>query len=142
MFLKLKTYSNKSLSVSGSHLMPLSNGDYKFAKKLLSNDEIITFDFEKNKTIVEKIQSILIEPVVGYIAPLTMSGTILVNDMLASCYAVIDSHALAHAAMAPVRWWHLMDFRRFSSPKNGTHWYPQALMSISDTLLNKFLKLD
>ena len=84
----------------------------------------------------------MIEPIEGYIAPLTMSGTILVNSILASCYAVIDSHALAHSAMAPVRWWHLMDFNRLSAPKNGTHWYPQALMSISDILLNRFLKLD
>ena len=142
MFLNIKTYSNKSLRVSGSHLIPLSNGEFKFAKKLFKNDDIITFDFQSNKTMTEKIQSIIIEPIEGYIAPLTTSGTILVNEMLASCYAVIDSHTLAHAAMAPVRWWHLMDFDRLSSPRNGTHWYPQALMKISDTLLNKFLNLD
>ncbi len=53
------------------------------------DDEIVSYDFDKNIKTNEKIKSIFIEPIQGYVAPLTMSGTLLVNDMLASCYALI-----------------------------------------------------
>jgi hypothetical protein len=147
--MKIKTYSNKTLTVSGSHLIPVSDGTYKYAKKLFRDDEIITYDSEKKMQVEEKIKSILIEPIEGYVAPLTMSGTLLVNNVLASCYAVVDSHTIAHTAMLPARWWYslnqhisyIVDNKAVSN-KNGTHWYPQILMSVSDILLNKFLYLD
>ncbi len=36
-------------------------------------------------------------------APLTRSGTILVHGVVLSCHAVVRSHAIANAALAPVR---------------------------------------
>ena len=39
----------------------------------------------------------------GTYVPLTMEGTILVDGVLASCYASFDHH-LAHIAMTPIRW--------------------------------------
>ena len=137
------------MSLSGSHLVPLTNGDYKFAKQLTKEDEIITFDFENNVKINEKIQYKLIEPIEGYIAPLTMSGTLLVNAMLASCYAVVDSHSIAHTAMAPVRWWyminqqfsHFVDGKTDSMHSDGTHWYPELLYTITNQYLNNIIKI-
>ena len=35
--------------------------------------------------------------------PLTMEGNIIVDGVLASCYASFD-HDLAHIAMAPMQW--------------------------------------
>jgi hypothetical protein len=96
----------------------------------------------------------MIEPIEGYAAPLTEEGTILVNDMLASCYAVIDSHLIAHTAMAPARWWytlnegltHFIDDSSLnelqSTYENGTHWYPQLLYSFSSQYLGKVLNLN
>jgi len=154
LFFNIKTYSNKNIRVSGSHLMAIENGRYKFAKNLNRDETIITFDFEKQVKIEEKIESILIEEVDGYAAPLTMSGNLLVNGILTSSYAVIDSHDLAHAVMSPVRWWYtLANTLAHSLPQtlsssiqiekqmNGTHWFPSILHSVTNNYFGKVVPL-
>jgi len=39
----------------------------------------------------------------GIFAPLTMTGTVVVDGVAASCYAATKSHTAAHAALAPAR---------------------------------------
>ena len=40
----------------------------------------------------------------GAYTPLTREGTIIVDEILASCYASIGDHYLAHIGMAAMRW--------------------------------------
>ena len=40
---------------------------------------------------------------VGTYTPLTMEGNIIVNGILASCYA-FGNHDLAHVGVTPIRW--------------------------------------
>lgn len=154
LFLNVQTYSGKSVKVSSSHLIAVPGGDYKFAKNLNKEDLILTYDFETNKQLEERISSILIEPVQGYSAPLTMSGTLLVDGVLASCYAIIDSHKIAHAVMAPARWWYSMnEMLETHMPEsvstslniekqiNGTHWYPAMWDSFTSHYLTKVIQL-
>lgn len=95
----------------------------------------MTYDPVSGSQVKEVIKSILIEPVKGYAAPLTLSGTILVDNILVSNYAVIKSHSAAHIAMAPVRWWYTMgnQMKIFKIDKqlNGTHWFPGLLHSFN-----------
>ena len=44
----------------------------------------------------------------GIYAPLTREGNIVVNSVVASCYAVISDQDLAHLSFAPVRWFSYM----------------------------------
>lgn len=38
-------------------------------------------------------------------APLTFEGTIVTNNITASCYATY-SHSIMHMMMTPIRWWY------------------------------------
>lgn len=69
----------------------------------------------------------------GVYAPLTAAGTILVDDALASCYAMVRSHSLAHAAMSPLRWMSSWSSSRESA--RGVHWYANALYKVGDFVL-------
>jgi len=70
----------------------------------------------------------------GVYAPLTASGTIVVDGVVASCYALVSSHRLAHAVMAPVRtfspWWNSYNI----SSLDGVHWYAEFMRRLAETL--------
>lgn len=151
-FLNITTSSNKNIRVSGTHLVSIPGGQFKFAKELYRGDSIVTYDSALKAQTTETIKSILIEPVVGYAAPLTMSGTLLVENILLSNYALLESHDLAHSVMAPVRWWYQINSEmRQYMPKsisssfeiekqlNGTHWLPGVMHAFNTyTNLVKF----
>lgn len=71
----------------------------------------------------------------GLYAPLTQHGSIVVNGVLASCYAAVDSHHLSHWALAPLRL-----FYSFTGPSevqnDGLHWYPWLLEKLGKILLD------
>ena len=51
-----------------------------------------------------QITDILVHPKQGAYVPITDAGTLLVDGVLVSCYTNTD-HWMAHAALAPLRWW-------------------------------------
>ena len=107
-------------------------------------------------TVSMTVASISVTKHTGVFAPLTRSGNIVVDSVMASCYAVIDSQTIAHTAFAPVRWYHsLVDMMRTvhlvssvsasdSTPRTlstGVHWYPDMLYSLARYLMPSHLVL-
>ena len=41
---------------------------------------------------------------IGAYTPVTAEGNIIVDEVLASCYAETSDHDLAHVVTAPIRW--------------------------------------
>lgn len=86
---------------------------------------------------LSRISRVSVQEDKGVFAPLTRHGTLSVNGMVASCYAVVDGHDLAHRAFAPLRLLH-----RWTGSAGGhfgdtgVHWYSQLLYWIGSLLLD------
>ncbi|KAM4608889.1 indian hedgehog signaling molecule a [Polymixia lowei] len=71
----------------------------------------------------------------GLYAPLTQHGSIVVDGVLASCYAAVNQHHLAHWVLAPLRFFHGLIGP--SEPQtDGLHWYPRVLQRLGKMLLD------
>ncbi|KAI5103789.1 sonic hedgehog protein A precursor, partial [Silurus meridionalis] len=75
----------------------------------------------------------------GWFAPLTGHGTIVVDDVLTSCYAAVRNQKLAHLAFAPVRLVHKVAPFLFhgSLQDDGVHWYADILYRIGTRILGQ-----
>lgn len=72
---------------------------------------------------------------IGLYAPLTQHGSIVVNGVLASCYATVDSHHLSHWALAPLRLFYSL-IGPSEAQNDGLHWYPWLLHWLGKMLLD------
>uniref|UniRef100_A0A4W3J4G1 Indian hedgehog signaling molecule n=1 Tax=Callorhinchus milii TaxID=7868 RepID=A0A4W3J4G1_CALMI len=79
----------------------------------------------------------------GVYAPLTREGTVVVDGVLASCFATVDGHVLAQWALAPLRFCHSLSVAlggsgQASQPlREGLHWYPALLHRLGRLLLSE-----
>lgn len=112
---------------------------------------------------LEKVVSVQAITGHGAYAPLTREGNLVVNRVVASCYAVIEDHKLAHLAFLPVRlWFNILDSlsyvretlffaknvnivksrnskpieRSDSRQSVGIHWYPRLLYTLAKYVIN------
>ena len=129
-FLRLTVFntvrnSTSHIDISAQHLIFVSGkSDPIFASEVQVGDHLQLVD--NNQVIPSEVISI--EPVVsqGFSAPLTRSGTIVVNGIIASNYAEARNHHLAHLAMQPYRLWRMLVGAK-RSISNEVNWYAKAL---------------
>jgi hypothetical protein len=135
LFKQLTTVSGRQLSLTSSHLLPTESHGYVMAKNLHVGMNI--YIMHDNGLLTNEIISSVIDVVKqGYVAPLTQQGTLIVNNIAASCYATISSHHIAHAALAPMRWWYsLFGTVKESSEIIGIHWFPKILYEMTTFLM-------
>lgn len=103
-------------------------GHYLFKRKLFTGRELI---------VATRVVRLSHDVIRGVYAPLTTEGTIVVDDIVTSCYASLNSHALAHLAMAPFRFAHHVIGSRDqrSTPSDGVHWYAEILLRFAEKIL-------
>jgi len=93
---ELITESEKSLKMTEGHLMGKLNADdqteFVFASQIKVGDRVLTSGGQ-----VERIARLDESVEKGVYAPMTAEGTVMVNNMVASCYSNYQSHTLAHA---------------------------------------------
>ena len=164
-FQVIRTKTGRNLTLTPTHLIYKGDAnqadqDLKefmyskpvFAKKITKGDFVFVYD-EGNGMIKDEVVSNDIESRKGISSPLTAYGTIIVEDILPSCYSDYD-HSFLHMAFAPVRWLYDVKnaFSRMEWMKNddssdykheigGHHWYPETLVSIGKKLFPE-MRLD
>ncbi|CAF1269221.1 unnamed protein product [Rotaria sordida] len=125
------TDSGHKISLTSLHLIPIKYNnnnkiDYIPAKDLQLNDKLYVIINGKLKS--SPVRNITIEIKRGYFAPLTMTGTLFVNNVLSSCYASAKSHKWAHLFLTPFRWYYKIGrFFSINQPfgnyqTDGIHW--------------------
>jgi len=93
-FVEVHTSSQKLIKLTEKHLIAKvfgGNTDMVFASELKVGDVVLT-DGEHTETVVRLSESLE----QGVYSPLTEQGTVVVNGVVASCYANYRSHEVAH----------------------------------------------
>lgn len=94
----------RSISLTSSHLIMSLDRGYVNAGSIKLNDRLRVYSRD-GELIEMRVDKIEWDVRTGFVAPLTSSGTLLVNDVDASCYAEVNDHYLADLAMTPVKIW-------------------------------------
>lgn len=149
-FVKIVTDGGATLTVTPGHLILVWNPkknlyDYVFADKVQLDDFVmvnINGSLEPRKVI-----DLSVTLAKGIYAPLTTEGTIVVDSVAASCYALINSQTIAHWSLLPMRiansisqWFgSTNEVSRSSTSGNsleqGVHWYAKTLYKIKDLIV-------
>jgi len=161
----IRTKTGRNLTLTPKHLIYKAennkpNLDFddstssqpRFAMNIKKGDFVFVFD-KSSGMIIDQVVSNDIEIRKGVYSPLTSHGSIIVEDILASCYSQLEDHSLLHMAFAPARWFN--DIKNvFSSMKRmgknasseyergdmEQHWYSEALLDIGRNLVPEKLE--
>ncbi|XP_071847796.1 uncharacterized protein [Apostichopus japonicus] len=101
-FVRLQTSSSKDLRISPGHLLPVGSLGSNVAAKDVSLGNVI-FTLQDGVMMPDKVTSVTYELCRGAYCPMTMDGTIVVNDVATSCYTTFFPSPLAHALLSPIR---------------------------------------
>ena len=135
LFKRIRT-KNAKIELSNRHLIRRRSDDaFVWAEDLLVGDEVLVLNAKNNNgSAWEKILGITEVHKQGLMAPLTEQGTIVVNNVHASCYALVKYHYLGHVALAPYRWYQQL-FGRSSDIQTA------PILTYANVLLNFFKNL-
>ena len=150
-YITIQTEDGTEITLTCSHLIYKANHGNStqlqkptdtqpiFASKVKINDYIFTRSSKHNEIQTLKVVKVSNTKKTGAYAPLTLEGTIIVDNALASCYAVIDDHRLAHTTLAPLRLlYHSMP--RLAREREGEmllSWYPRLLETVGRMVLDE-----
>ena len=164
-YVTLKTEKGRTLTLTSTHLVyagdrwcdELSCMRATYAGMVEEGQAVMVK--EEEELVAQLVEEVGVATEQGVFAPLTREGNLLVEGVLASSYAVIDSQGIAHASFAPVRWvvsfseaaqavWRTISLRE-SVPRSssggesplpeGVHWYPRLLYQVAGYLLPSHL---
>ncbi len=136
LYKRIRT-KNSVIELSKRHLIHQRQNGFIWAEKLMKGDEILVLSsHDENEIQWEEIIEITDVYKQGLMAPLTEQGTIIVNNVHASCYALVKSHKVAHFALAPYRFYHRL-FGQLSDRNSMT----TPILSYADLLFHFFNNL-
>lgn len=142
-FVKIETDGGAAMTVTPAHLVLVWKSEkqqtkFTFAERVEEGDYVLVNI--NNNLEPRKVISIKSELHKGVFAPLTTEGTIIVDSITASCYALVDTHSLAHWGFMPIRVLNTIrhwfgDPQPTESRQIGVYWYAKVLTTIKRYLL-------
>ncbi|XP_033964762.1 sonic hedgehog protein [Pseudochaenichthys georgianus] len=148
LFYVIETESGEKITLTAAHLLFVGQNNTDntdemsavFASQVQTGQTVFVFDAERRRLEPACVKRIFTHEYEGSFAPVTVQGTVVVDQVLASCYAVIQDHDLAHWALAPVRFFYwvnsLLYQRPTSAQPDGVHWYSKILFQLGTWLLD------
>ncbi|XP_059479411.1 sonic hedgehog protein [Neocloeon triangulifer] len=153
LFVEISTEGGRRLAVTPNHLLLVRRPhgpQAVYAGNVEKGDELLGLD--SSSMTSDAVVSVRAVRRRGVFAPLTTAGTLVVDGVGASCYAVVASHPLAHAVFAPFRLlsnaqhaaralWSsafggaAVDARSTPPQPVGVHWYAQGLYWVAQRVL-------
>uniref|UniRef100_A0A3P8RZ58 Indian hedgehog signaling molecule b n=1 Tax=Amphiprion percula TaxID=161767 RepID=A0A3P8RZ58_AMPPE len=134
LFYSLQTESGAQLRLTAAHLLFVSEGNCSEGAEPTHGAlrTVYASDTRPGQCVLVRVG---VTERTGAFAPLTQQGTLVVDGVVASCYAVVDQHALAHWAFAPLRLMHSWT-GSVGRHGDGIHWYSQLLHWLGKKLLD------
>ncbi|KAJ3611842.1 hypothetical protein NHX12_021855 [Muraenolepis orangiensis] len=155
LFYVIETESGERLALTAAHLLFVeSRGNATdglggmtavFASAVTAGQKVFVTGGPGAALAPVGVRRIYLESRRGSFAPLTASGSLVVDRVLASCYAVVQDQQLAHWAFAPVRFSHwlsglLPPRGKGAAPPaehaDGVHWYSDVLYRLGGWVLD------
>lgn len=145
-FVQIKTSGGATIRTTPAHLLPVwkprqHETKYLYADQVEENDFLlVNVNNNLEPQRVTEVSAVLSR---GFIAPLTREGTVVVDSVAASCYALVNSQSLAHISFMPFRTmktiqnWFSSSSQPSASKQNGINWYAKALYNVKDYVLPK-----
>ena len=150
-FVEIVTAAARKLTLTPSHLIYVADNSSNTPRMIFAADAKIGYfvfavgdeNAAKMATRDEIVSMRVVELSEGVYAPLTTSGTIVVDGITCSCYAEFSSHRIAHLAMLPLRVYHNIKSALLASSSDegssdlaecnvdhGIHWYAWLLRGV------------
>ncbi|KAM9836282.1 indian hedgehog B protein-like [Aulostomus maculatus] len=151
LFYGVQTEAGARLSLTAAHLLFVSEGNCSegalpprgslrtvYASDAQPGQCVLVVEGEagqkRGEGRLSRITHISVRKGRGAFAPLTKQGTVVVDGVAASCYAVVDQHLLAHWAFLPLRLMHSWTGTT-GYHGDGVHWYSEVLHWLGRALL-------
>lgn len=127
-YLQITTSGGEEITLSSYHLIFISTTESIFSKDVKLGQTIYTYNSQSNQFVEATVSKIEKVTKTGAYAPLTNEGTIVVDDVYASCYALFPSHRISHAVFSVWRGvYPLIKYFQSTSQMLSTsseyHWY-------------------
>ena len=108
------------------------NFETTFAEKVKPGDYVKVLSANGTVMVATKVKKVSLQRNYGAFAPLTAEGTILVNGIMASCYALTEDQNIAHLSFLPWRVvYGLANQYSHNDIQIGEHWYVSILRTIN-----------
>jgi len=114
----------RNIRLTSEHLILAKRGESKEVFVMAEDVQVGDFIYRQ---IGEKSRPVIVVSkqrveATGAYTPATLDGTIIVDGIVSSSYAVVD-HNIAHSILAPLRWTYYLSPSLVKSQENGIHPY-------------------